>query len=258
MTRNFPKLEHVLARVANGELPPDEATSVLRDMMTADMGFAQVDLQRQARRGRAEAVFCEGKTTPQVIAIAQRMVDAGQNAILTRTSSEQRAVLIESFSNRAIIRHDEARFVCIQVDPPLKKEGIVGVFAAGTTDIPVAEEAALTAEALGSPVERVYDVGVAGLHRLLRQTDTMDRARVLIVAAGMEGALPSVVGGLTRAPVIAVPTTVGYGASFNGLAALLGMLNSCSPGVSVVNIGNGFGAGYLADVINGIGEASGK
>ncbi len=258
MNREFPRIEEVLARVASGDLAPDEAASALRGMMTADLGFANIDLQRQARRGRAEAIFCEGKTAPQVIAIARRMVDAGQNAIMTRTSPEQREAVAAAFKGEKLVRHDEARFLFLEREPAPRKEGIVGVFAAGTTDIPVAEEAALTAEALGSPVERVYDVGVAGLHRLLRQSDAIARARVLVVAAGMEGALPSVIGGLASAPVIAVPTTVGYGASFNGLAALLGMLNSCSPGVSVVNIGNGFGAGYLADVVNGIGESAGK
>jgi len=250
----FPGIEEILARLAAGEVDRDQAATDLRGMMTADLGVAQVDLQRLARRGRAEAIFCQGKTTGQVLAVARRMVDAGQNVLATRTSPEHREALTREFGDRSVRRSDEARLVHIEVAPPPRKTGEVGVFAAGTTDLPVAEEAALTAEALGSPVRRVYDVGVAGLHRLLRHRADIERARVLIVVAGMEGALPSVVAGLARAPVVAVPTSVGYGAAFGGIAALLGMLNSCSPGISVVNIDNGFGAGYLADVINGIGE----
>lgn len=250
----FPSIDDLLARVAAGSLSPADAASALRSLMTADLGVAQVDLQRLARRGRPEAIFCQGKTVDQVVAVARRMVEAGQNVLATRASVEQRDALSREFAGRVLRRSDEARLVHIEVDPAPRKVGEVGVFAAGTSDLAVAEEAAITAESLGSPVRRVYDVGVAGLHRLLRRHEEIERARVLIVVAGMEGALPSVVAGLARAPVIAVPTSVGYGASFEGLAALLGMLNSCSPGIGVVNIDNGFGAGYLADAINAIGE----
>jgi len=200
-------------------------------------------------------VFCEGKTTEDVLRIARAMGEAGQTCILTRTTQEMRDRVHDELGHLIPLRRsDEARWMALVPADPVMKLGRVGVVAAGTTDRGVAEEAAHTAEVLGSPVDRLYDVGVAGLHRLLRHVETIRSFRVLVVVAGMEGALPSVVSGLVSAPVIAVPTSVGYGAAFNGVAALLGMLNSCSPGISVVNIDNGYGAGYLADVINGLGE----
>ncbi|MEQ8822148.1 MAG: nickel pincer cofactor biosynthesis protein LarB [Sumerlaeia bacterium] len=228
------------------------------DPALTDLGFAQVDLARVARRGRPEAIFSQGKTPAQVVAIARALAEAGQTALATRTSPEQRDALESALGGTFdVARHDTARLVVVRAqgaETAPRKTGTVGIVCAGTTDMPVAEEAAITAETLGSPVVRHFDIGVAGLHRLLRRLEDIRTCRVLVVVAGMEGALPSVVAGLVQAPVIAVPTSVGYGASFQGVAALLGMLNSCSPGISVVNIDNGYGAGYLADVINGVGE----
>jgi len=251
---NAPDLMDILRSVASGASTPEAAAEALRSSTEADLGFARVDLHRQARRGRPETIFCQGKTWDQVGRIASAMLEAGQNVLLTRMDAACMERCREEFGARDLVVCDPARAAFIRTREVPRKSGVVAVFSAGTTDIPVAEEAALTAESFGSPVERVYDVGVAGVHRLLKRRETLDRARVVVVVAGMEGALASVVGGLARAPVIAVPTSVGYGASFGGLAALLAMLNSCAPGVSVVNIDNGFGAGYLADVINEVGE----
>ncbi len=248
------ELQGLLAQVAAGKLDPEQAAERIQNGIVHDLGFAQVDTHRQCRRGRPEAIFCQGKSPDQVIQIAQSLIDAGQNVLMTRMDTTMRDAVANAFTGRDIVRHDGARLMHIRIKAPSPKQGIVGVLCAGTTDIPVAEEAALTAEFLGSPVRRLFDVGVAGIHRLLRHREQIEEARVLVVVAGMEGALASVVGGLVRAPVIAVPTSVGYGASFGGVAALLAMLNSCSPGISVVNIDNGFGAGYLADAINEIGE----
>lgn len=247
-------LQDLLQRVAGGECNPDAAIDRVRDLMVKDLGYAKVDTHRVARRGRPEAIFGQGKSVSQIIDIAEALVQAGQNVLVTRLDPVKLDQVAEAFRGWKAQRNDQARTLLVTVTDPPRKAGKVGVVCAGTTDIPVAEEAAVTAEALGSPVERLYDVGVAGIHRLLRHREALEDARVLVVAAGMEGALASVVGGLVRAPVIAVPTSVGYGASFGGLAALLGMLNTCAPGVSVVNIDNGYGAGYLADVINEIGE----
>jgi NCAIR mutase (PurE)-related protein len=219
------------------------ALAELKDLPFHDMGFAKLDHHRTLRRGFPEAVFGAGKTPAQIEKIARHM--AGRvPLIVTKTSAEvyQR---IRSFAPKARF-HPEAGFVYVPNGKSPKRLGRVLVLAAGTSDFPVAEEAAETAAALGCSVERVYDVGVAGLHRLLRHKRSLERAGVIIVAAGMDGALPSVVAGLTRQPVVAVPTSVGYGASFKGLAALLAMLNACAPGVALVNIDNGFGAGYLA------------
>ncbi|MCB2154691.1 nickel pincer cofactor biosynthesis protein LarB [bacterium] len=247
-------LRELLQKVAQGDYNPESAVDQVRDLMVKDLGYAKVDTHRLARRGRPEAIFGQGKTAAQIIDIAEALVQAGQNVLVTRLNPGKLDEVAEAFRGWKAQRNDRARTLLVTVNEPPRKSGTVGVVCAGTTDIPVAEEAAVTAEALGSPVERLYDVGVAGIHRLLRHREALERLRVLVVAAGMEGALASVVGGLVRAPVIAVPTSVGYGASFGGLAALLGMLNSCAPGVSVVNIDNGYGAGYLADVINEIGE----
>lgn len=248
-------LRGLLEAVSRGEATPAEAEQWLRRHQIAELEGATLDLQRQIRRGRPEAIFCAGKTPEQVVAIAARLAESGQSVLLTRVMEAQYPALAEAFGQR-LIWHAIAQFGLLEGTPMPKRGGLVAVLAAGTSDMPVAEEAALTAEALGSPVERAYDVGVAGLHRLLRRADLLVRARVLIVVAGMEGALPSVVSGLTSAPVIAVPTSVGYGANFAGVSALLTMINSCSPGIGVVNIDNGFGAGYLADSINAIGDAT--
>ncbi len=214
----------------------------------ADLGFARIDLDRQRRRGVPEVVFGPGKSPEQIAAILKRLNAAGQNGCATRVPPEA-AVQILTALPRAVY-HESARMLTRDVRPLPRKRGCVAVVCAGTTDIPVAEEAALTAERLGSRVDRIYDVGVAGLHRLLRRAEALRAARVLVVVAGMEGALPSVVAGLVNRPVIAVPTSVGYGASFGGLAALLAMLTSCASGVTVVNIDNGFGAGVAAAMIN--------
>lgn len=214
-----------------------------------EMGFAKIDNHRSERRGFPEAVFCEGKTPEQVAQIVQKMNEGERNILATRASAETfsvvKALTPEAEYNetaRLILVHKEI----IEPDP----DRIILVVTAGTSDIPVAEEAAVTAELMGHKVDRVFDVGVAGIHRLFAQHEKLTKANVLVVCAGMEGALASVVGGLVSKPVIAVPTSVGYGASFNGIAALLGMLNSCAAGVSVVNIDNGFGAGRLAGMIN--------
>jgi NCAIR mutase (PurE)-related protein len=225
----------------------EAATDQLARLPHEDLGFASIDHHRTLRRGHCETIFCAGKTTEQVVAIAERMVAFGhENILATRARGET----LDALEEAVPVRVD--RTASLAVVNPVEKVGVGQVFvvAAGTSDIPVAEEAALTAECSGSSVERVYDVGVAGIHRLLAAVDRLSRANVIIAVAGMEGALPTVVAGLVGCPVIAVPTSVGYGASFGGLAALLTMLNSCAPGISVVNIDNGFGAGYSANVIN--------
>lgn len=250
------ELRALFARVASGELDPSAAADSARGLLIQDLGFAKIDMHRLYRRGRPEAVFCQGKSPGQIVEIARKMSAAGQNVLMTRLEANAFEEVAAELDGPNLHRHERARILHLEVKPHARKSGKVGVLCAGTTDIPVGEEAAVTAESLGSPVERLYDVGVAGVHRLLRHHDRLDDFRVLVVVAGMEGALPSVTAGLVRAPVIAVPTSVGYGAAFGGVAALLAMLNSCAPGISVVNIDNGYGAGYLADVINGIGDGA--
>lgn len=216
--------------------------------MTEDLHFAKPDYDRQQRRGMPEVIYGAGKTAPQIVAIMRALNDAGQNAFATRVTPEQAAAVRAELPDA--VYYAEARILTRDVTPLPPRAGKIAVLCAGTSDLPVAEEAAVTAERLGAAVERVYDVGVAGLHRLLSRVERFADARAIVVVAGMEGALPSVVGGLIDKPVIAVPTSVGYGASFNGLAALLGMLNTCAAGVTVVNIDNGFGAGVAAARIN--------
>jgi len=206
------------------------------------------DLQREQRLGFAEVVYCSGKSDGQLQEIAKALFAAHKNVLATRCSPEQ-FTLLQKIAAR-LQYNPTARIAYLHEDPTVYGQGVIAVVSAGSTDVPVAEEAALTAEVMGNQVERYYDIGVAGLHRLLDRREALARAAVLIVVAGMEGALPSVLGGLVAAPVIAVPTSIGYGASFQGLAALLGMLCSCAPGVTVVNIDNGFGAGYAAARIN--------
>lgn len=243
-------LRELLEQVRRGTTPVDAALEHLRDLPYADLGHTKLDLHRHLRRGQPEAIFGQGKTAEQVCSIAGRLASSGQNVLVTRATPEHAEALRTLYPNEPIEYHSAARLILWRRAPVAAKSGIVAVVCAGTTDMPVAEEAALTAQAFGNHVERIYDVGVAGIHRLLAHRDRLVAARVLIVVAGMEGALPSVVAGLVRAPVIAVPTSVGYGANFHGLSALLTMLNSCSPGIAVVNIDNGFGAGCLADLIN--------
>ena len=216
--------------------------------MTDDLHFAKPDYARPKRCGTPEVIYGAGKTAPQIIAIMHALNDAGQNAFATRVTPEQAAAVLADMPDAVYLA--EARILTRDVAPLPERKGKVAVLCAGTSDLPVAEEAAVTAERLGATVERIYDVGVAGLHRLLSRMERFTDARAIIVVAGMEGALPSVVGGLTDKPVIAVPTSIGYGASFHGLAALLGMLNTCAAGVTVVNIDNGFGAGVAAAQIN--------
>ncbi len=239
---------HILQQIESGALSASDALRALRAAPFDDLGFAKVDHHRALRQGAGEVIYGAGKTPEQIVAIARDLLENGQRAVLITRMSPEAASLVE----RSLELHYDPLSRVGRIGPLPEPDGLgsVAVLTAGTSDIPVAEEAALTAEFLGSRVERVYDVGVAGIHRLFAHTDAILRATAIVVAAGMEGALASVVGGLADCPVIAVPTSVGYGASFGGLAALLSMLNSCASGVSVVNIDNGFGAGYLANMID--------
>ncbi len=242
------KLKALLAEVAAGRLSPDEVAERLRSLPFEDLGYAKVDHHRSLRRGHPETVFASGKTPEQVVEIVGSMKEHGSNVLVTRCEP---AVAQAILSAHPEAEHNQmARCVTITVSPLDFLDGYVAVVCAGTSDLPVAEEAAVTCESMGNRVKRVVDVGVAGLHRVLNERDVLEGANAIIVCAGMEGALPSVVAGLVDKPVIAVPTSVGYGASFGGIAALLGMLNSCAEGVSVVNIDNGFGAGVNAALIN--------
>jgi pyridinium-3,5-biscarboxylic acid mononucleotide synthase len=243
-------VREILHGVQTGILTVEEALSGLKWAPYEDLGFARVDTHRALRTGVPEVVYCAGKTTEQVVAIIGRLYDRHPFVMGTRVSPDQFAAVRERYAHAVL--HEAARIVEVRAEPrPEQPEDapFILTISAGTSDWPVAEEAAVTAEVLGSRVERLYDCGVAGLHRLLGSRELLDRAKVLIVVAGMEGALPSVVGGLVEQPVIAVPTSVGYGASFGGIAALLGMLNSCASGLAVVNIDNGYGAGYFAHLI---------
>lgn len=240
----------LLDRFQRGEIPRDDVLRAFQAAPVANLGFAQVDTHRALRKGFPEVIFGAGKTPPQIVAIAERIVAASGRVLITRVGEAHVKALRKKF--RRAVHHESARCVTIETKPLPKRPGTIAVLCAGTSDLPVADEAALTAEFMGNNVRRISDVGVAGLHRLLARLDDLQRANVIVVAAGMEGALPSVVAGLLSKPVIAVPTSVGYGASFGGLAALLGMLNSCGSGVTVVNIDNGFGAGYAAAQINAL------
>jgi hypothetical protein len=240
-------VEELLRKVKEGSVSPEEAASRLATLPYEDLGFAKVDHHRALRRGFPETVFGSGKTPEQIVAIVNRIAARGQRVLVTRTTAEvHRQVALHRPEARF---HEAARCLTVEVEPAPALPGLIAVCAAGTSDMPVAEEAAVTASFHGASVERIYDVGVAGLHRLLDRAEAIRKADVVIVAAGMEGALPSVVAGLVDVPVVAVPTSIGYGASFQGLAALLAMLNSCASGVGVVNIDNGFGAAHLACLI---------
>jgi len=251
-----PRIRDVLEQVHRGELTPADAEAALADHLRTlpfeDLGFARVDHHRALRQGFPEVILGLGKTPAQIAAIADRIVARGQTLLVTR--AEPAAYEAVRAIAPAAEYHESARAITLKQNEIAPGQGIVLVAAAGTSDLPVAEEAAITADVMGNTVDRLYDVGVAGLHRLLREHERLRRARVVVVTAGMEGALPSVVAGLVEVPVIAVPTSVGYGASFGGIAALLGMLNSCANGVSVVNIDNGFGAGCIASLINHLPE----
>ena len=241
-------IEALLRQVSEGSTSVDDAMKTLRYLPFEDMGFAKLDHHRTLRTGMPEVIFAAGKTTAQVAAIFAHMAQAGGNVLATR-ASEDHYHAVKAVEPRACFNAMARTITLEQAEPPAGK-GVVAVVCAGTSDLPVAEEAAVTARIMGNQVELIADVGVAGIHRLLAQRDSLKKARVLIVCAGMEGALPTVVGGLVNAPVLAVPTSVGYGASFGGVAALLGMLNTCSPNISVVNIDNGFGAACIASLIN--------
>jgi len=249
---NSNELHDLLGRLQRGEVPVEAVHADLiarfRAQPFEDLGFARVDHHRAARKGFPEVIFGQGKTPAQVAAIAGRIAANGQTLLVTRTTPEAFAAVRAVVPDAAF--HEQARVIEHRAGDIPRGTGTILIAAAGTSDMAVAEEAAITAEVMNNPVDRLFDVGVAGLHRLLSARDRLDAARVVIVVAGMEGALPSVIGGLVRAPVIAVPTSVGYGASFGGVAALLGMLNSCAPGVAVVNIDNGFGAACIASQIN--------
>jgi len=245
---NAESIRKVFEQVRTGKLSPDDAVVRLRHLPYEDLGFAKVDHHRVLRAGMPEVILGEGKTPAQVAGIFSRLAKHDGNILATRASAQQFAVVKKKV--RSAEYRELARAIVLQRDPTKYGKGVVAVVSAGTSDIPVAEEAVVTAELMGNEVAHFYDVGVAGIHRLLSHREALTKARVVIVCAGMEGALPSVVGGLVGVPVIAVPTSVGYGASFKGLAALLGMLNSCASNVSVVNIDNGFGAGYVASLIN--------
>ncbi|HKF49044.1 MAG TPA: nickel pincer cofactor biosynthesis protein LarB [Terracidiphilus sp.] len=242
------QIEALLNEVRDGRTDVPEALERLRVMPFEDLGFAKLDHHRPLRTGMPEVIFAAGKSVAQVTQIFAHMAQAGGNVLATRVSPEC-AQAILAVEARAI-HHETARCVTLEQTPAPAGKGTIAVVCAGTSDLPIAEEAAVTARLMGGTVELIADVGVAGIHRLLAQRNSLQSARVLIVCAGMEGALPTVVGGLVNAPVLAVPTSVGYGASFGGIAALLGMLNTCTPNVCVVNIDNGFGAACIATLIN--------
>lgn len=245
---NADQIKELFEQVRAGAVTPDEAVQRMHHLPFEDLGFAKVDHHRLLRNGMPEVIFGQGKSAEQVAGIFAKLAERGTNVLVTRATGEHWTAVHEKFPQA--VQHEQARAIVLPQDKKIYGKGRLAVVSAGTSDIPVAEEAVITAETMGNEVERLYDVGVAGIHRLLANRDVLHSARVVIVCAGMEGALPSVVGGLVGIPVIAVPTSVGYGASFQGLAALLGMLNSCASNVSVVNIDNGFGAAYVASVIN--------
>jgi pyridinium-3,5-biscarboxylic acid mononucleotide synthase len=245
---NSESIRKLFEDVRKGKVTSDDAVNRLRHMPFEDLGFAKVDHHRALRAGMPEVILGEGKTPAQVAGIFARLAKHGGNVLATRASEKQFAAVKKRV--RGVDYRELARAIILQKDSTKYGKGMVAVVSAGTSDIPVAEEAVVTAEMMGNEVNHFYDVGVAGIHRLLANREALTKARVVIVCAGMEGALPSVVGGLVGVPVIAVPTSIGYGASFKGMAALLGMLNSCASNVSVVNIDNGFGAGYVASLIN--------
>jgi hypothetical protein len=248
MSMDSVRMEALLQDVREGRTEVSDALERLRDFPYEEMGFAKLDHHRSLRTGMPEVIFAAGKTVAQVAAIFSRMARAGGNVLATRATRAMFEAVQEEVPDAVF--HESARAITLAQSPAAPGKGTIAVVCAGTSDLPVAEEAVVTARLMGNTVELIADVGVAGIHRLLAQKDSLRSARVLIVCAGMEGALPTVVGGMVNAPVLAVPTSVGYGASFGGVAALLGMLNTCAPNVSVVNIDNGFGAACIASLIN--------
>ena len=242
------QLRELFEQVREGAVDVDSAMHRLRHMPFEDLGFAKIDHHRALRHGMPEVIFGKGKSPDQVVGIAEKLLDNARNVLITRTDTEAAARVRERFEGAEYFPLSGA--IRFWRDRSVRGKGKIAVVCAGTSDIPVAEEAQITAEVMGNEVDTIYDVGVAGIHRLLSHEERLACARVVIVCAGMEGALPSAVGGMVSCPVIAVPTSIGYGASFHGLAALLGMLTSCASNVAVVNIDNGFGAGYVASLIN--------
>ena len=245
---NRERIKKLLEQVQAGRIDVEEAADKMSSLPYEDLAFARVDHHRDLRLGFPEVILGEGKTPEQITQIAQRILNNSSNLLISRTSEEVFQKIRELASEAEF--HSEARMISVLRDRTERGDGAIAIITAGTSDIPVAEEAAITATVMGNRVSRIYDVGVAGIHRLFGARPDFESARVIVVVAGMEGALPSVVGGLVSVPVIAVPTSIGYGASFDGLAALLGMLNSCASNVTVVNIDNGFGAGFVASLIN--------
>jgi len=245
---NSSDIEEILKAHAGGGLSATEASERIKNLSYENIGYARVDHARAARQGFPEVIFGQGKTKEQIVGIFEKLIARAPNVLITRTDAEVFGEIRNVYTDAEW--HGEARLIRVFRDRTQLGAGEIAVVTAGTSDIPVAEEAALTAETMGNRVKRVWDAGVAGIHRILSERAQLQNARVVIVAAGMEGALPSVVGGLVKVPVIAVPTSIGYGASFGGIAALLGMLNSCASNVTVVNIDNGFGAGFVASLIN--------
>jgi len=242
------QLEAILKKVHAGRLSPERALAALKHYPYQDLEYAKIDHQRELRKGFPEIIYGLGKTDGQIVGISREIVDRGGNLLVTRVEPATFRKIKKAIPGARY--QPQGKVVYLKKTPAEPGKGLIAVLTAGTSDVPVAEEAAVTCDMLGNKVERVYDAGVAGLHRLLGEYDKLNRARVIIAVAGMEGALPSVVAGLVSVPVVAVPTSVGYGASFKGVAALLAMLNSCPGGVGVVNIDNGFGAAYLASLIN--------
>ncbi|HQU81770.1 MAG TPA: nickel pincer cofactor biosynthesis protein LarB [Pyrinomonadaceae bacterium] len=245
---NSKQIEEILNAHSEGKLSTDEAAKNIKNLSFENIGFARVDHARAERQGFPEVIFGQGKTKEQIVGIFEKLAARSPNVLITRTTAEVYGEIRNVYTDSEW--HEAAKVIRLFRDKTELGVGEIAVVTAGTSDIPVAEEAALTAETMGNRVKRIWDAGVAGVHRILSEKETLQDARVVIVAAGMEGALPSVVGGLVKVPVIAVPTSIGYGASFGGIAALLGMLNSCASNVSVVNIDNGFGAGFSASLIN--------
>ena len=245
---NIDDIKSILEAVSSGSVTADAAAAQIKNLSFEDVGYAKIDHERATRQGFPEVVFGEGKTREQVVGIFERLIARSPNVLITRTTADVYGDIRNILADAEW--HESAKMIRVMRDKTELGTGEIAVVTAGTSDIPVAEEAALTAEAMGNRVTRIWDAGVAGIHRIISQREILQNARVVIVAAGMEGALPSVVGGLVAVPVIGVPTSIGYGASFGGIAALLGMLNSCSSNVTVVNIDNGFGAGFVASLIN--------
>ncbi|NOT48670.1 MAG: nickel pincer cofactor biosynthesis protein LarB [Acidobacteria bacterium] len=245
---NTDELQKILAKVKSGELSEPAAAEAIKNLSYEDIGYARIDHGRAERQGFPEVIFGQGKTPDQICGIFEKLIERSPNVLITRTTAEVFGQIRNIFTDAEW--HESAKMIRVIRDTTDLGMGEISICTAGTSDIPVAEEAALTCEAMGNRVQRIWDAGVAGIHRILGERHRLQNSRVVIVAAGMEGALPSVVGGLVAVPVIALPTSIGYGASFNGLAALLGMLNSCASNVTVVNIDNGFGAGFAASLIN--------